>query len=259
MNISPEFVEASAFIKSPQSVLLTITSAVALGTTAAKAYTVVPKGEMAVRMRKGVPVLRSDLTRRQVNEGDDIYKTLDPGFHWLMPFVDKIVTIPVSDNTNPLEEFDVESTDGRLHRINADITWFVRADADNPVKALFAVSSDKDKEEKDKLIELQQTVSAICARGLGQVLRARTSDELINHDHEEVDLNVKKKCEDQLLSYGTELKSVFLKPITRTGVERLSQAIENSEDPTHAGNLAAAISAGANGMGQIIPFPHDAA
>jgi hypothetical protein len=263
MAFSPELVPLAAMYNNPMNMIGTATGAIALGATIKSSFVIVHEGEMGLRMRSGKPQqkkyneLNWNWTEEEI-EQNGRYQIEGPGVYVLWPF-DHIVKINVRDSTNPLPEFDVESSDNRQFKVHSTITWHVRDDGDNPYKAIFNVNNEKDNKDKDKRLELQETVSGICAAGLGVVLSGRPSEELIKLDHREVNTSTREVCETPLIEYGVALKAVQLKPITRTSPEVLKQGIESSNNPAIAGAYAAAASISQEKSGNVYPLRGDAA
>lgn len=241
---------------------------------------------MGIRTRSGAPLLKPEIaaplaeliTEREVVTGgtlpptesaklqqeyiegldeeikhQGIYQVRGPGLVWLRPFIDKVVTVNVTHRTTPIPEgFDLESVDDRQFRIIPSVTWYVRSDGDNPYKARFKINNEKDNKDEKKDDELEQTVAWICARGLGIVLRNKTTEDLINHDPAEVTQGTRERCADELLDYGVELHDVRLKPVVRTPQEVLKQGIENTQHPSDAAMIPAAAALAEGDKGTIL-------
>jgi hypothetical protein len=176
-----------------------------------------------------------------------LYQIRGRGVVWLRPFVDSVVKINVASQTTPMERFPLDSLDGPQVEVIPGITWNVRADGDNPYKALFEINNEKETKVKEKTHELEQTVSWICSAGLTQVLRNRKYEEIRNFDPKEITDITRQICGDDLLRFGVNLSDVWLKFPAYTPAERLAQALEGKPDPDKAAIVAGAV-------GNVVPL-----
>jgi regulator of protease activity HflC (stomatin/prohibitin superfamily) len=261
MGVLHETLPTAALYNNPQQLMITATGSVALIGTAAKTFEVVHQGEMGVRMRRGRPVERK---RTGVREGyrtrteeeiaeEGRYKIYGPGAYVLIPFFEKIVKVNVNDRADEVEPFNIESSDGQLHTVEASFIWQVLRFGDYPYNALFNVNNEKDNKDKDKYLELKQAVLSIGVGGLGRVLggKAHTQD---------VTTPTQEQCQENLLKYGSAINAVVLKPVTRAHSEVLKQGLERSGNPI-SGMVVASQEADEHGYGRVIPveFGGDAA
>ncbi len=128
-----------------------------------KAFTIIPQGEMGVRTHFKQPV------RTRGPHAGELYGTVGRGWHWIVPFTHGIKTISIQDRFDNLEHVFVNSNEGRQIEINPSIAWGVRADNDNPFRALFI---PKDEEA------LVTGVKNLCTAGISEVLDGRSKEEM---------------------------------------------------------------------------------
>lgn len=254
MGAIQESLPVAAFYNNPQQIILGATGAITLAATATKAIEIVHQGEMGVRMKRGRPMERRGYSEEELAEIGR-YVTHGPGIYGVFPLLRKIVKVNVQDRTERYQGFDIESADGQLFTVDPIFTWHVRADGDNPYKALFNVKNEKDNNDVAKDFELQQTVVGICVGGLHRALRGKTARDLKDINSQEIDAKTKEECYEDLLEYGTALKRVVLPPITRKDSEVLKQGLERSGVPSLGAVALGPIEADEHGMGAVLPFP----
>lgn len=287
MGLIQETIPVASVITDPSKLIMALPATILGVGTAAKSFTIVHQSEMGVRTRRGAPMFKPEinemiasdigglpkdecreLVKNRIDELPEterdkgIYQIVGQGVVWLVPFIDRVVRINVADQTTPLGDFPLESEENRQVSIDSSITWNVRHDGDNPYKALFNINNEKEANLKDQTRELEQTVSRICASGLGRVLRGRSYDNLLNFDRVEITNCTQAICYDDLLQYGVNLSEVWLDPIVRTPAERLAQAIQGNPDSPNAGMIVGAAATAGKDTGQLLHLatpPQDAA
>jgi hypothetical protein len=277
MGVAHENLPLAAFNLAP--LIMSGTGLLTLGGAAFKAFERVEAGDMGVMMCSGSPLEKDQMTdwqrpkrlrtptslyvdrfttyhfgemeAEELDESEGQYVTVGPGIYLLRPGVDKIAKVSVKPHTDPVKEFDVESSDGILHSVEPTFTWHVPPDGDNPYRALFEITNGKDNNDKERAAELKQTVLSICAEGLGMVLDGRTSKELISINRKEVCQDVRTITEEDLNEFGVGLKRTRFPQITRVKLEVLNRGEKNT---SRDAAIATTIAADEHGMGAVIPL-----
>jgi regulator of protease activity HflC (stomatin/prohibitin superfamily) len=172
-----------------------------------KAFEKVSEGEVGVRMRFGRAILCKN------TESDPRHRTVGPGIHAVVPFTHGIRKISIQDRTNDLESIMVDSAEDQQLVVNSYIIWAVRADGDNPYKALFNVEPG----------ELTQTVTNLCTSGLFRVMDGKSRNRMREYD--QISGDVHDECRDDLQNYGVQLKRLNLKTVTLSPHEKLGERI----------------------------------
>jgi hypothetical protein len=114
--------------------------------------------------------------------------------------------------------------------------------------------------QRENINILGERVISVCASGLGRVLYGKKADELYAihaDDPESIQQKAIEACEERLIYYGVKLRTVELLPATRIGEEVLAQSIKDAgpKSPIEAAVIASRQAPGADGRGEIIPFP----
>lgn len=175
--------------------------------SAFKAFAKVSEGERGVRTNMG------RATRTKGRREGQLYGIVKPGYHLVVPFTHAIKTISVQDRPENLDTIQINCDEGRQMLVVSSIIWAVRSDGDNPFRALFNVESPK---------ALTENVSNICTAGLMTVIDG--TDEKSMKSYGEVAENVKDVCREDLLEYGSELRRINIKTVTRTFGQMIVEA-----------------------------------
>ncbi len=217
-------------------------------------HTTINKGELGVVLRRGEPVERR-LTQAKVEAGESNYKIKGPGWYFVAPF-STIQPVYVTDQFDKVH-FPLDSDDGPQVAVQANVTWNVSPDGDNPVRSITAVMHQKlDKKEDTNNTEaevnrrvLENRVLGICGVALGQTLtglKAKTLKTLNKDAPEEVQQETIERSRERLLKYGVVLSAVELMPIARVGEEVLAQALLTHSPNQHLLGVAALLGQTAN-------------
>lgn len=198
-------------------------------------------GEVGVPLRGGKAVERKDVTQAELDQGASRYVILQPNWYFVPPFR-TIQTVYITDQPchirTPLECIDARGSAFKMHA-EANLTWHVSPDGDNPVKSITEVmhfkKDKKDTIENDTDEENRNTlkcrVGAIGRVALGQVLNGMSYEELIaanNSQPEEIQAKMITLTQAKLLRYGVILTEVELEPITRADTQVTADAIVRS-------------------------------
>jgi hypothetical protein len=89
-----------------------------------------PRRERRERIQEKVDALPEYMTR------DGVYRVVTNDRVWTIPLIQKVVKINVGHQTSNIPPFAMESSDDVQINVNPAIAWRVRADGDNPYKAL---------------------------------------------------------------------------------------------------------------------------
>lgn len=103
-------------------------------------WDLVPKTHVGVRQRNlPLPHFLKTLCNRVSFLPDDgiFVKMCGPGFVFKIPFIDEVWHLPVTFESEDLENIDAETHDGLKYQISPVLTWKVW----NPLKACFAISN----------------------------------------------------------------------------------------------------------------------
>lgn len=221
MSIVTSFLQngLESSVNAGHGIIAEVGSGVAAAGVAMKAFSRVQQGQMGVRTSLGRAV------RPKGRKQGELYGIVGPGYHLVWPFTHSIRTIDTRDRTNDLHQIQVESRDGQQMLVESSIIWAVRADDDNPYRALFHPEDGA----------LTETVVRLCTSGLRVVVEGM--DRVQMKQQREISGNVKDECEDDLLHYGVELKKVNLHTATATWAEKLSQ-MQRSPEAAFLGALA---------------------
>ena len=138
------------------------------------------------------------------------HRTLEPGFHWMIPFVETVHALCVVTNTTTLRAQSVTMADGKVVTTEAIIRWSV---GDIKIYAL-------------EITDASNVVTDLAQGAIASVLRASVMGDPT------LDSSIQKEARKQLSRFGIKVEAITLTTFAPVKVIRLVGAFQTATHET---------------------------
>ena len=177
-------------------------------------------------------------TQRALVERLGKYKNvIQPGFHWVIPLIDRVVRINITERMMDVEPQDIITKDNLNAEVDLMVYYQVRSDEENLKKARYAVD-----DFKEQIVSLAQTtarnvIGDMCFRD-------------VNSKRNELNMQLAKVLDKQSDAWGVKVVRVEMKEIRppRDVQDTMNKIIKAENEKDAAKDFATAKETEADGI-----------